>query len=200
MVAAAFGREALPGGESEAASRLMEGVARGDGEAFRQLVDRYQRRVYRLALSYLRRHEDALDVVQETFVRVFRARSSFRTEVDPDCWILKIAANLCIDQHRRRRRMAEEPLPEGESGQDLPDRKALDPLLLAMKAEREGALARALGGLPPRQRMVFVLRHYQQLSLDEIARTLECSIGTVKSSLHRAVEKLRACLAEAGHA
>lgn len=181
-------------------THLMEGVARGDGEAFRQLVERYQRRVYRLALSYLRRHDDALDVAQETFVRVYRARATVHPEVDPEGFIFRIAANLCIDQHRRRRRVTEEPLPEPDSGRELADQNAADPMELAIEAERENALARALDRLAPRQRMVFVLRHYQQLSLEEISVALHCSVGTVKSSLHRAVAKLRAALVEQGHA
>lgn len=181
------------------AAALMEAVARGDGDAFRALVDRYQRRVYKLALSYLRRHEDALDVVQETFVRVYRARTHLRPNVDPAGWVMRIAANLCIDQHRRRRRLAEEPLPEPESARE-PAAAGSDPLGLAMEAERERALTRALDALAPRQRMVFVLRHYQQLSLEDIAGALGCSVGTVKSSLHRAVTKLRERLSEAGHA
>ena len=176
----------------------MEAVARGDGDAFRALVERYQRRVYRLALSYLRRHEDALDVVQETFVRVYRARGSVRPEADPAGFLMRIAANLCIDQHRRRRRLAEEPLPDPESPRELAALGS-DPLHLAIEAERERALTRALDSLAPRQRMVFVLRHYQQLSLLDIATALGCSVGTVKSSLHRAVTRLRECVAEAGH-
>ena len=179
---------------------LMEGVARGDDEAFRALVERYQKRVYRLALSYLRRHDDALDVAQETFVRVYRARGTVQPHVDPEGWLFKIAANLCIDQHRRRRRASEEPLPEPESSSEIADGSAPDPLRLAMANERERALANALRALAPRQRMVFVLRHYQQLSLGEIASALECSVGTVKSSLHRATMKLRATLLETGHA
>jgi RNA polymerase sigma-70 factor (ECF subfamily) len=181
------------------AQALMEAVARGDGDAFRELVDRYQKRVYRLALSYLRRHDDALDIVQETFVRVYRARASVRPDADPIGWVMRIAANLCIDHQRRRRRLAEDPLPEPETARE-PAALGTDPLGLAMEAERERALSRALDALAPRQRMVFVLRHYQQLSLGDIATTLGCSVGTVKSSLHRAIIRLREALAGAGHA
>src|SRR5205814_5079108 len=113
------------------------------------------------------------------------------SEVVP--WLTRIAVNQSIDGYRRRRRQSEEPLDQapalGMAGDDpSPERHV-------MGSEISEKVSAALRGLPERQRAVFVLRHYEELSLEEIARTLEMSLGTVKSSLHRAVHRMRERLA-----
>ena len=171
---------------------LMARLASGDRDALTPLMERHQRRLYRIALSYLRQPDDAMDAVQETFVKAFQnaARWDGRAEVAP--WLARIAVNHSIDLYRRhrRRRSTEEPLEEGDHTLQLvtdapaPDRKVLGREL----GER---IQGALSLLPERQRQVFVLRHYDEMTLEEIADTLEMSLGTVKSSLHRALHRLR---------
>lgn len=170
----------------------MARLAHGDHEALGPLMARHHRRVYRIALSYLRNPEDALDAVQETFVRAFlhAARWDGASEVGP--WLSRIAVNQAIDRYRRNKRRAQtyKPLEEGDhhdclaAGAPSPERQLLGKQL----GER---IRGALGGLPDRQRAVFVLRHYEEMSLEEIATTLALSLGTVKSNLHRAVHRLR---------
>jgi len=170
---------------------LMRRLAAGDREALAPLMERHHRRLYRIALGYLRQPDDALDVVQETFVKAYTHAARWQSGTDVAPWLTRIAVNQAIDVYRRgrRRRRSEEPLEEAP-GRGLavddpsPERRVMGREI----GERVGS---ALAGLPARQRAVFVLRHYEELSLEEIARTLGMSLGTVKSALHRALQRLR---------
>ena len=174
---------------------LMARLAAGDKGALDPLMERHHRRLYRIALGYLRDPDLALDAVQETFVKAFQnaARWDGRAEVAP--WLVRIAVNQSIDQYRRvrRRRTAEEPLAEGDHDATLavddaaPDRRVLG-------REIGERIQSALLGLPDRQRAVFVLRHCEEMTLEEIAQSLQMNLGTVKSALHRAVRRLRETL------
>jgi len=175
---------------------LMARLAAGDRDAMAPLVERHQRRLYRIALGYLREREDALDVVQEAFVKVFRAAPRWDGSADAGPWLSRVAVNLSIDRWRRNKRRGQTfaPLAEGDHLEVLKDAgPAPDRGLLHRDAG--GKVARALSALPERQRAVVVLRHYQELSLEEIAATLGISLGTVKSSLHRALHRMREALA-----
>jgi RNA polymerase sigma-70 factor (ECF subfamily) len=171
---------------------LMARLAAGDRDALEPLMGRHYKRVYRIALGYLRNPEDALDVVQETFVRAFAhaARWDGAAEVAP--WLARIAVNQSIDRYRRNRRRRESfsPLEEGDHQESLkaPD---ISPERRTLSEELGDRIARAVQGLPETQRAVFVLRHYEEMSLPEIAASLGLRLGTVKSSLHRAVHRLR---------
>lgn len=175
---------------------LMARLAAGDREALAPLMERHSRRVYRIALAYLRDADDALDVVQDTFVKAFQnaGRWDLASEVSP--WLMRIAVNQSIDRYRRARRRGAHhtPLVEGDHDQRIAD-EGLSPERRVQGRELGARIARALEGLPEGQRAVFVLRHYEELSLEEIARTLGIRLGTVKSSLHRAVHRLRSRLA-----
>jgi RNA polymerase sigma-70 factor (ECF subfamily) len=174
---------------------LMEAVRADRDGAFQTFVERYQRRLYRLAWGYLRQHEDSLDAVQETMVKIYRARSSYRPTSHPFTWASRILANHCLDQIRRRRARPAESLEaaqEGQSGRDLlagdredaPDRHH-------ERADFRRRVEEAVATLPNSQREVFVLRHFEQMSLEEIATARGCALGTVKSSLHRAAGAVR---------
>jgi RNA polymerase sigma-70 factor (ECF subfamily) len=174
----------------------MARLARGDREALGPLMERHQRRVYRIALSYLRDPDDALDAVQETFVKAFLNASRWDGALDAGPWLSRIAVNHAIDRYRRakRRRATYSPMEEGDHDTHLaledpsPERKAIS-------RDLGDRIAAALRGLPEKQRAVFVLRHYDEMSLEEIAATLDLRLGTVKSSLHRAILGLRERLA-----
>jgi RNA polymerase sigma-70 factor, ECF subfamily len=172
----------------------MGRLARGDREALGPLMERHHRRLYRLALSYLRDPDEALDAVQEIFVKAYQgaARWDGGAEVGP--WLTRIAVNHSIDRYRRgRRRLATEtPLDEQEGETDLRmSTESPSPERHVLGREVGERIASALRSLPDRQRAVFVLRHYEEMALEEIARTLDMSLGTVKSSLHRAVHRMR---------
>ena len=171
---------------------LMARLAAGDREALAPLMERHYRRLYRIALGYLRQPEDALDVVQEAFVRVCQSAGRWDGSAEAGPWLSRITVNLSIDRWRRNRRRGETftPLAEGDHAASLADPGASpDRRLQGREAGERVALA--LRVLPERQRAVVVLRHYQDMSLEEIAGTLGMSLGTVKSSLHRALHRMR---------
>jgi len=172
---------------------LMGRMARGDREALSPLMRRHYQRLYRIAQSYLRNPDEALDVVQETFVKAYLNAGRWNPISDIGPWLTRIAVNQAIDLYRRGRRRTkrETPLDDFEHRAELAatDRPTPDGRLRGREiGERIGA---ALRLLPEGQRAIFVLRHYEELSLPEIASTLSLPLGTVKSSLHRAVARLR---------
>ena len=182
-----------PSQEGAASDRdLMARLAAGDREALAPLMERHYRRLYRLALSYLRNPDDALDVVQETFVKAFQKADRWDGSTEAGPWLSRVAVNQSIDRWRRNRRRQATftPLADGDHDEALAaggpdaDRRVL-------RREMRDRLAAALEDLPERQRAVVVLRHYQEMSLDEIAKTLGMRLGTVKSTLHRALDRMR---------
>ncbi len=171
---------------------LLARLAGGDRDALAPLMDRHYRRLYRIALSYLRNPEDALDAVQETFVKAFQHAVRWDGSSEAGPWLTRIAVNHSIDRYRRARRRTATFTPLTETDHDE-SKAAEGPSPEERVAGRElgQRIAGALGALPERQRAVFVLRHYEEMSLEEIAASLGMSLGTVKSSLHRAVYRLR---------
>ena len=174
----------------------MARLAQGDRDALTPLVERHYGRLYRIALGYLRQRDDALDVVQEAFVKAFQAAGRWDGSADAGPWLSRITVNLAIDRWRRNRRRGQtfSPLAEGDHLEVLADTGPA-PDRGVMRREASDRLSLALQELPERQRAIVVLRHYQELSLEEIATTLGMSLGTVKSSLHRALHRMRATLA-----
>jgi RNA polymerase sigma factor (sigma-70 family) len=170
---------------------LMTRLAGGDREALEPLMERHQRRLYRLALAYLRNADDALDVVQETFVRAYLNAGRWRPDREVAAWLTRIAINQSIDRYRRERyrRRFVEPLQD-ETPMVAPAAHASPERAVGAREidERVGA---AVLALPEKQRAVFLLRHREDMPLEEIGRTLGLNLGTVKSSLHRAVTRLR---------
>lgn len=179
-------------GVEETDRELMGRLARGDREALGPLMERHHRRVYRIALAYLRNADDALDVVQETFVKAFEHAARWNTAAEVAPWLTRIAVNQSIDRYRRekRRQQTLQPLEEGDHDAHLGS-AGVSPERQAHSSEIRARLDRALRGLPERQRAVFVLRHYEERSLEEIAQVLGVRLGTVKSSLFRATHELR---------
>lgn len=159
----------------------------GNLSAYEELVRRYQRRVYAVAVRIVRRHDVAEDVAQEAFLRGYQALDRFELGRPFGPWIARISANLAFN-HVRSPRAREQELPQehGEmpSGQEGPLETLLD-------REASAVLSEALAGLPGEQRAVFTLRVFEELSYQEIAETLGISAGTVMSRLSRAREKLR---------
>jgi RNA polymerase sigma-70 factor, ECF subfamily len=178
---------------------LMARLAAGDREALSPLMERHYPRCYRIALSYLRQREDALDVVQEAFVKAFQQAARWDGSGEAGPWLARITVNLSIDRWRRnRRRLATfSPLADDDRAPDLAD-AGPSPERRVQRREVGERLKAVLDTLPERQRAVVVLRHYQEMSLEEIARALDMSLGTVKSSLHRALQRMRACLVAGG--
>jgi RNA polymerase sigma-70 factor, ECF subfamily len=175
----------------------------GDRLAFEDIVRRYDRDVLRLAVNLVHRPEDARDIYQETFLRVYRNLHRFRFECSFYTWLYRIVTNVALDHLRRRtsRREDQAPVPEEADGgtRDFFDRQ---PELRAAANPEKRLLGRELGRhiqeamklLSPRERMVFEMKHYQGLRLRAIGDLLGTSEETAKNSLFRATRKLRASL------
>jgi RNA polymerase sigma-70 factor, ECF subfamily len=181
---------------------LVQRAREGDRDAFRQLVERYQRRIATLALGMLRNREDALDVVQETFTKAYQSLDRFKGDASFYTWTYRIAVNLCIDQQRRETKLPQASLDvrqgerAGERGEDplatLPDPSEQgDPYQHARDAEIAQGLRRAIAELTPEHRAVILLREVDGLSYEEISHMLECPKGTVMSRLHYARRQLQ---------
>src|SRR5712672_4610069 len=182
---------------------LIERAQAGDREAFEALVHRYDRDVLRIALNILHRPEDARDVYQESFLKIYKNLHRFRFECSFYTWIYRIVTNVCLDQLRRRSSRPEDQAPElaqqahGEnSAGDFFDRQqeqgaASNPERRLMGKEIGRRISTALEQLTPRERMVFEMKHYQGLKLRAIGEVLGTTEETVKNSLFRATRKLR---------
>lgn len=171
----------------------------GDSGAFRVLVERHSRNLFRLAYRMTGHQEDAEDVVQETFLRAYRQLSKFDERASFGTWLYRIAANCSLDLIRLRKRRGEHqqeaPVEEGAPDpiQSLPD-AAPTPDRLAMSGEVERKVASVLEGLSPMERTAFVLRHYEGMCIEDIGRTLGVQPNAAKHSIFRAVQKLRRAL------
>ena len=169
---------------------LVRRCLAGDERAYRELVERYQARVYSVALRMVRRPEDAEDLTQETFVRMFRALSRYDPTRPFAAWLFTITSRLCID-HIRRRKVSPISLTQRERETDEEyeievEDPGLKPDEAAQHAEERAATAALIEGLPPHYRIVVLLRHVQDLSYEEIAEALHLPLGTVKARIHRA--------------
>lgn len=182
---------------------LMAQAQGGDQEAFALLVHRYEKPLF----SFLRRMTgntaDAEDVFQDTFLRVHLHRDQFRSGSPFRPWLYRIAANLSVDRLRRRKRWWWFSL-DAPSG-DNPEGLSLGDTLAARGAhadtgartdETARALEQALAALPAKHRTVFLMARYEDLSYEEIAQALEIPLGTVKSRLNTAVQRLRDAMKE----
>jgi RNA polymerase sigma-70 factor (ECF subfamily) len=173
--------------------RLIVASQAGDLHAFNQLVERYQTQVYNLCRRMLGDPDLAADATQETFLNAFEHIGRFRGGT-LKTWLLRIAANACYDvmRHRKRRPSTslDEMVDDADDPKDFPGTGEL-PEQVAMRHELRQLLLRALGTLPPEQRMVVILSDIQGLSYDEIAEVTRAELGTVKSRLSRARAKLR---------
>jgi RNA polymerase sigma-70 factor, ECF subfamily len=181
---------------------LVAEAQTGNRAAFEELVRRYDRDVLRLALNLMKRPEDARDVYQEAFLKVYRNLHRFRFECSFYTWLYRIVTNVCLDHLRRRQARPEDQAPElstGHHDEGISDfferqrehRPTLDPERTMMGKEIKARIARAMERLSPRERIVFEMKHYQGLKLRAIGDVLGTTEETVKNSLFRATRKLR---------
>ncbi|MFO7733580.1 MAG: RNA polymerase sigma factor [Candidatus Aminicenantes bacterium] len=170
-------------------SSLVERIKAGDREAFMTVVRMYQQKVFVMAYSILRDKEDALDVVQETFLRLYQKIGQYKPGSPFQGWLIQIAKNLSIDHYRKNRRKR----------LDFETSRPLDEIPLAVEdraadsgsSDLRSAFARGIDKLAERQRMVFVMRHYNELPFNEISEAMDISVGTAKSLHFKAVRNLR---------
>lgn len=180
-------------GASRDDSDLIRAAQQGDQAAFGEIVRRYQRAVYRVAYGLTRNGSDADDLAQETFVRAYQAIDRFRVGEPLYPWLSRIAVNLAYSLFRRRKRRPETSLePMVEAGHQWASED--DPVAETADREQQENIQAAFGELSPEHQAVLVLRVVENLSYDEIARSLSVPIGTVMSRLSRARGELKARL------
>jgi RNA polymerase sigma-70 factor (ECF subfamily) len=181
---------ALQGGQQ--AAGLIERIRAGDREAFKDLVGTYQQKVFQLAYAFFGNREDAMDIVQETFLRLHQKIDTFRSGYSLQGWVMQIAKNLCVDYFRKNYRRRK----EFESGKSLDELNlpAEENAAAGRAAEVKDILSRCIHKLAEKQRLIFVMRHYNQFQVEEIARILNIAPGTVKSLHFKAVQNLKSRL------
>lgn len=183
---------------------IIQKVLEGDNDAFGLLVEKYQTKVYNLALRMSGSEDDAFDLAQESFIRAWRSLGSFQFESSFSTWLFRLSSNICLDYIRARKRRAAVSLTvlgeedDAETQLDLPD-PSMTPEEAVLAAEEKELLVRALNSLPADQRQIITLRAINDLSYTEIAEILGIQEGTVKSRLSRARAMLRNKLLQTGN-
>jgi RNA polymerase sigma-70 factor (ECF subfamily) len=170
---------------------LVSEIRSGSSVAFERLMRRYERLVFRVAYGFTRDAASAMDVTQETFLKIYSRLESWRGEGELKNWIARVAAHEGMNWKRSQRRHPTHELDEAVFLE--PDLQQEDPLV---EREAHDALHRSLSSLNPRQQLALVLRYFQGASTREISGALECSEGTARNILFRGLRKLRAVMRE----
>ena len=191
----------MPADERE----ILERIRAGDINAVQELFEEHRTRIYRVCLLYTDSTDDAKDVLQETFLRAYKSVGHFRGESSFTTWLTRIAINICLNLRRDRR--GSETIETDRLDQvqfDMPSggfvghgNPSNPEEALGFRELRE-RIRELVDRLPPRERMAFVLKHFEELKIREISELMHISEGTVKSFLHRAVVTLRQELARDG--
>ncbi|WP_206099015.1 RNA polymerase sigma factor SigW [Paenibacillus nanensis] len=176
-------------------NRLARLALKGDQQAFAELVDLYQDKLYHMAYRMLSNRQEAEDVVQDTFLRVYKNLDRFDETLKFSTWIYRIATNLCIDRLRKRKQTysldAESQDYEGLDGYSMipsDDRTPESELILS---DTQRIIHQAMETLPPKYKSVMMLRYIQDLSLQEVGDILGMPVTTIKTRVHRGREFLR---------
>lgn len=182
---------------SEEDARLMQSVARGDRDAFRDLVVKHQHRVVGIIAKMLGDDRDAEDLAQHVFLRVWNSAARYEPRAKFTTWLFTITRNLVFNEIRRRERSRADSLDAriDEYGDTFTDKRTPSASDELIQAELEAAVQSAIDALPPPQRLAVVLRRYEDLSYDEIAEVTQMSVPAVKSLLFRARATLKERLA-----
>jgi RNA polymerase sigma-70 factor, ECF subfamily len=184
-------------------AELIRAAQKGDQRAFEQLVRLHDQNVLRLATNLLRSPEDANDIYQEAFLRVYKNLHTFRFDCSFHTWLYRIVSNLCLDALRKRKVRREESsvVETGEGYLDRMDsveepRADSDPERSLESKQVRAKIQEVLGGLTPRERAVFEMRHYQGMRLRTIGEVMGTSEEAAKNCLFRATQKMRAALGD----
>jgi RNA polymerase sigma-70 factor (ECF subfamily) len=173
-------------------SAIVTKARLGDADAFRVLVERHSRPLFRLAFRMTGNQQDAEDVVQESFLRAWRQLGKFDERASFGTWLYRIATNCSLDAMRGRKRRSdvsgtEDPALALPSGDPTPER-------VAMGGEVRERVAEVMSDLSASERTAFVLRHFEGMRIEDVGRVLGCQPSAAKHSVFRAVQKLRRAL------
>lgn len=187
-----------PGSTDE---EIIEDVLRGRMDRYRELVDRYQRAIWKLAYGFVGNFEDAKEISQEGFLKAYRHLGRFHRRSRFSTWLYRIIANQCKDFLRQKARQPRllSPTPYPNETEDsilfqLAD-PAGDPSDAAANKELARAISTSIRGLPMKQQTAFILHHLYGMSIEDVSQVMRCRVGTVKAHLFRACENLRAAIA-----
>ncbi len=180
---------------------IIRRAQEGDRSAFDALVRQYDRAVLRLILQMVGSTEEARDLYQEAFLKVYRSLHRFRLDSRFSTWLYRVVVNVCFDYFRRQKARKEVQAPEEDGEPEYfsnlaNDSPGLDPERATQSLEIGQRIEQALAGLNPRERLVFELKHYQGLKLRAIGDICGTTEQTVKNSLFRATQKLRGALGD----
>ena len=175
-------------------NELIVNANNGDVMALEELMYRYDKMVLRLAMKYTGNSDDAKDIYQEVFIRVYKNLSRFQFKSEFSTWLFRITSNVCITFRRKYSKQNLLSLnDEGNSGyiSAIPDDEVLSPDNIVVNSEHGVKINEALNTLSPNQRMSFLLKHYEGYKIREIAEMMNCKEGTIKKYLFESVRKLR---------
>ena len=173
---------------------LISRAQGGESAAFDALVVRYDKQVLAIAASYTKSPDDAKDIYQEVFLRVYRSLGGFKFRSEFSTWLYRITTNVCLTHKTRQGGRSFAPIEEidrVDSVEEMSRPKQVSPERHAQNSEISRHIEQAMEHLSPQQRLVFTLKHYQGYKLREIAQMMDCAEGTVKKYLFTATEKLR---------
>lgn len=174
---------------------LIQGMRKRDPGIFEEFVRHYQQRVYMTALRMVGERDDALDAAQEVFLKMWRFAPNLKDGLILDRWVYRVTINTCIDRLRERWRKTRFHVSDPDNLLLLSvAEKGMNPREITRLSEELQSVKKALSELTERQRTVFVLRHFQNLTMKEIAGVLSSPVGTIKATLHQTLIKLRGLL------
>jgi RNA polymerase sigma-70 factor, ECF subfamily len=188
-------------GTATSDEQIVERALTGDAEAFGEIVQRWERRVFALSFGMLGREEDARDATQETFLAAFRNLRAFRGEAKVSSWLHRIAVNQCITRQRRAKVRNESALDveEERDAASFSSPLRYSPARVVEGRERTAAVRLAVNSLPIDLRQVVVMKEFEELTFQEIAAVLDLPLSTVKSRLYTALKQLQMRLQKFGN-
>ncbi len=180
----------------EALELLVKRAQKGDGTALEELLFAYEKRVYNIALRYMGSEADAYDMAQEALIKIYKRIKAFKGDSSFSSWVYRISVNTCLDGIRRRKKNVVSLESTIEAGASYSDEQNDTPEESAVRKELQGRVQQAINTLSADHKSVIILRDINGLSYEEVAALLSVSVGTVKSRINRARQKLKEILIE----
>ena len=180
-------------GTATSDEQIVERALMGDADAFGEIVQRWERRIFALSFGMLGREDDARDATQETFLAAFRNLRGFRGDAKVSSWLHRIAVNQCITRQRRAKVRSESVLDseDEKNAANFVAAESYSPAVVAEKRETTSAVRTAVNSLPLELRQVVLMKEFEELTFKEIADVLDLPLSTVKSRLYTALKQLQ---------
>ena len=179
-----------PSEPTDSTDALIEACLQGNQSAWNTIVSRYRRKVFNVAYTFVGRHDEAEDLTQDIFLKIFKALRTFDRRANFTTWIVSVSRNLCIDHYRRVRKEREVVDRRVDASELTPVAGDIDAFARLDRFDRRALLREALAALPDTLRTAVAMRDLQELSYQEIARRLDLPDGTVKSRINRGRHEL----------